>query len=133
MRWLQRDLNRLGLATVFAVGCLLLPGCRQSEEQAARPRTAREDSVYRDSLLQRRREYEKGREEACKKLYEGESIAYNNVVKYEYDNEVDGCWVIYRYVRPLRPEQCDSMHPPEEESFMRERLLCHEGQYRTRY
>jgi hypothetical protein len=132
MRRLHRALNRLGLTAALAAGCLLLPGCRQSDG-AARPRTPREDSVYRDSLLQRRKAYEQGREEACKKLYEGESIAYNNVVKYEYDHEVDGCWVIYRYVRPLRPEQCDSMHPPEQEAFMRERLLCHEGQFRTRY
>jgi hypothetical protein len=46
---------------------------------------------------------------------------------------VDGCWVIYRYDPPKTTAQCDSMFPPEETSFISERLLCHEGRYRTRF
>lgn len=126
-------LPKLGLAAAF-LACLSLPGCGQSGEQsAARPRTPQEDSVYLDSLARRRKVYEEGREEACRKVYRGEHAAFSNVVGWKYDNEIDGCWVIFKYNPLLTAAQCDSLHPPEETSFMKERLLCHEGQFRTRY
>jgi hypothetical protein len=112
-------------------GALLL-GCRQSEEQAAAI-PLREDTTYLDSMARRRRTYEEEREALCRGVYERQRAEFSNMVGWQYDGEVDGCYGIFRYDPPVTAAYCDSLHPPEETSFVKERLLCHEGRYRTRY
>ena len=124
----------VGVAAAVLAVSGWLTGCRQAGDQTAeRVRTPREDSVYLDSLGGRRKEYERGRAEACKAVYEGEKAAFSNAVDWQYDNEIDGCYVIFKYDPPLSEAQCDSLHPPAQTTYRKEWLLCHEGRFRTRY
>ena len=131
MKWRTIDLRTVSMAIGLVLAAAGIPACSRSQDQAEQ--NPRADSVRWDSLARRRRAYEQERAEACQVVYKKEAARHNNVVTWKYDQGVDGCWVEYRQVPPYSEAQCDSMYPPGETSFLIERLLCHEGRFRTRF
>jgi len=130
----RRNWGAGAVSVALALATLALPGCAGSddapEDQAL---SAAEDSARLDSLLQRRRAYEKTRAEACENLFRRDSAKWSNVLGWKYDQGVDGCYLIYEHQPPKTEAECDSMFPPDATTFMIDRSLCHEGRFRQRF
>lgn len=125
-------------ASVWVVGlcgAIAATACNRngSEADAAAADTAAPTREAYDSLAPRRAAFEKQLTSACEAIYKEQANQFSNVVGWKYNNDLGRCFVEYRYDPPKSPAQCDSMYPPEDPNFVAERLLCHDGRYRTRF